>query len=160
LITLDLETSGFSHRKDRIIEVGATKMRGQSVIDTFHSKINPGLKISVDIQELTGLTNDELSVAPTFKEIQEDFLKFCFGHTIVGYNVAFDKRFLKAADRRFEHLIYFDYMGYVKKHYKDLDSYKMREVARYFGIRFEKTHSALTDVKILNSIMVQAGWPV
>ena len=160
MVIIDLETSGFSQRKDRIIEVAVAKVKGQSIIDTFHSKVNPGLRINVEIQELTGLTNDELALAPTFKEIAEDLFKFCFNHVVVGYNVSFDKRFLEAADRRFKTLSYYDYMKYVKRNYKDFDNYKMRNVAREFGVRFEKTHSALTDIKILHSIMTRAGWPV
>ena len=159
MIVFDLETSGFSHRKDKIIEIAGAKVRGQSIVDTFHTRINPGLKINVEIQELTGLTNDELAIAPSFGEIAEELYKFCFNHVIVGYNVAFDKRFLKEADRKFGNLTYYDYMKYVKQNYKDFDNYKMRNVAREFGVRFEKTHSALTDIKILHAIMVRAGWP-
>ena len=159
MVIIDLETSGFSHNKDRIIEVAVGLVKGHSIVDIFHTKINPSLKINVEIQELTGLTNDELSMAPSFKEIEEKLYEFCFNHVIVGYNVAFDKRFLNAASRRFGNLSYYDYMKYVKQNYKDLDSYKMRNVAREFGVNFEKTHSALTDIKILHAIMVRAGWP-
>ncbi len=129
------------------------------IIDTFITKVNPGFKVLPDILRMTRITNEELSQAPIYNEVGEELFRFCLGHTIIGYNVGFDQRFLTAADRRFGHQKYFDYLKYVRKHCKGLDSYKMVEVAKHFGIRVKNHHTALGDIEILRLIMNQVGWP-
>ena len=40
-VSLDLETTGVSAEADEIIEVGAVKFRGDTVLDTFQALVNP-----------------------------------------------------------------------------------------------------------------------
>ena len=44
-VALDLETTGLSSKKDRIIEIGAVKFQGHEVLDTFQSFVNPGRRL-------------------------------------------------------------------------------------------------------------------
>jgi DNA polymerase III epsilon subunit-like protein len=44
-VALDLETTGLESARDAIIEVGAVKFRGDAVVDTFDTFVNPGRRI-------------------------------------------------------------------------------------------------------------------
>ena len=41
-IAIDLETTGLDSKKDKIIEVGAVKFKGNLELDRFSSLVNPG----------------------------------------------------------------------------------------------------------------------
>ena len=45
-VALDLETTGLDPNTDEIIEIGAIKFKGDSIIDTFHSLVNPHMELS------------------------------------------------------------------------------------------------------------------
>ena len=53
-VALDLETTGLEPSKDRIIEVGAVKVRDGEVIGEYGTLINPQMEIPQRITELTG----------------------------------------------------------------------------------------------------------
>ena len=84
-VILDLEwNTAFSHKKKKyvneIIEFGAVKTdENMEIIDTFSMLITPqiGKKLSSHIQELTHLTNEELTSANnTFSHVIKCFEKF------------------------------------------------------------------------------------
>ena len=109
MIVLDLETTGFSHKKDHIIEVSAVKLSRMRVVDEFHALVKPPKAIPAKITQITGLREEDFEDCPTFKEIAPDLYSFIRGNRIIGYNISFDKRFLCANDRRFTCLRYQDY---------------------------------------------------
>ena len=59
-VSIDLETTGLNPESDRIIEIGAVKFQGTRILDTFSTLVNPDRDISTFIQELTGISNDQL----------------------------------------------------------------------------------------------------
>ena len=66
LIFFDLETTGLDFKYDRIIEIAAHKVHPDGRIEKIHSRINPGIRIPAEISALTGISNDDVSGAPTF----------------------------------------------------------------------------------------------
>lgn len=157
MIVLDLETTGFSHKKDSIIEVSAIKLSRMKIVDEFNTLINPLKPIPPNISLLTGLTEADLQDQPTFSEIASDLFQFIRGNRIIGYNISFDKRFLCANDRRFSCLRYQDYLKYVKKKRPNLRSYSLVAVARHFGYRKDSVHRARTDNELLIKVMRVIG---
>ena len=51
-VCVDIETSGVRVKWDKIIEIGAVKVRDSKVVDTFSELINPGLKLSPILRNL------------------------------------------------------------------------------------------------------------
>ena len=61
----DIETTGFSPKKNKIIEIGAVKVVDGRITDKFSSFVNPDVPIPFDIEKLTGI-NDSM--------VHEDFM--------------------------------------------------------------------------------------
>lgn len=99
-VVIDIETTGLSPEYDSIIEVAAIKYSCNKEIDSFTSLIKPeidsldGTYIDSFIEELTGITNEMLAVAPLPTNVFPDFYKFIGDSIIVGHNVNFDINFL------------------------------------------------------------------
>ena len=55
-VALDLETTGLDPERDAIMDVGAVKFRGEQVLESFESLVDPGRPIPYGIQQLTGIT--------------------------------------------------------------------------------------------------------
>ena len=51
---LDLETTGLNPKYDKIIEVGAVKVRNGEIIDRFQQMVCPGIALPEKITGLTG----------------------------------------------------------------------------------------------------------
>ena len=69
LVIFDLETTGLDLVKDRIIQMSYIKVMptGEEIRKNYF--INPGKNLSPEIVQLTGITNDMLKDAPSFKEL-------------------------------------------------------------------------------------------
>ncbi len=66
-MVFDIETTGFSAEKDRIIEIGAVRMEGGRITDRFSSFVNPGRPIPFRITELTSI-RDEMVIGSAGNE--------------------------------------------------------------------------------------------
>ena len=63
-VALDLETTGLDSARHAILEVGAVRFRGDEVIDTFQTLVNPAHTIPDFIQRLTNITPAMIERAP------------------------------------------------------------------------------------------------
>ncbi len=56
-VVFDIETTGFSPTKNKIIEIGAVKVRNGEIIDRMDEFVNPEVPIPFDIERLTGIND-------------------------------------------------------------------------------------------------------
>jgi len=158
-VAFDLETTGRSSKIDSIIEIGAIKVADGQVIETteftFQELVKPldHKKVSPEITELTGITNEEVYAARPIWEVLPDFMKFVGNAVLLGFNcVVFDSRFMVRAGRYSNLIIdnkYFDVMRYADR-FKDelgLDTQKVSlgELADTLNIDNPQAHRALSD---------------
>ena len=54
-VVFDIETTGFSSVKDRIIEIGAVKVEGGKIVDRYSTFVNPQIPIPFKIQSSQAL---------------------------------------------------------------------------------------------------------
>ena len=59
-VCLDLETTGLRPKFDKIIEIGAARVRGGEIQETFETFVRPGIALPERIAELTGISEADL----------------------------------------------------------------------------------------------------
>jgi DNA polymerase III subunit epsilon len=106
-LILDTETSGLDNRKDHIIEIGAivanfnTSLNKLEFLDSYQSLIKLDSILDERVTELTGITLEDLSQAPSLYSVQEQWREFVSQHDIthiVGHSLSFDTGFLRAKE--------------------------------------------------------------
>lgn len=95
--SLDLETTGLEPKKDRIIEIGAVKVRNGQAAEEFQALVNPGRLLDEKICVLTGISNEMLAEAPEIGEVIGRLLEFIGEDVLVGHRILFDYSFVKKA---------------------------------------------------------------
>jgi DNA polymerase-3 subunit epsilon len=94
-VVFDLETTGLSAQRDRICEIGAVRVQGLELVDSFQSLVNPGVALPGPVERLTGLRTVELRHAPPVQKVLPQFLAFAGDELLVAHNAGFDQRFLE-----------------------------------------------------------------
>ena len=100
LAIVDIETTGLAARYNRIIEVAVIKVAGGELVETYSTLVDPEVPISPFIEELTGITGQELRYAPTFGAIRRELFRLLDGALFVAHNARFDYGFLREEFRR------------------------------------------------------------
>ena len=63
-LVIDLETTGLNPAEAEIIEIGAVKIQGGQITETFQTLVRPRHSLTAEISDLTGITDDMLADAP------------------------------------------------------------------------------------------------
>lgn len=94
---IDVETTGLNPKTEKIIEVGAVKVRNGKIVERFDSLVHPGRRLEERITELTGITDEMLKDAPLPEKVIPEILDFIGGDILLGHSIMFDYSFLKRA---------------------------------------------------------------
>jgi DNA polymerase-3 subunit epsilon len=98
-VVVDLETTGGAPAASGITEIGAVRVRGGHLEDTFVTLVNPGRPIPPFVRDLTGITDDMVAGAPPITEALPRFFAFAGRSVLVAHNATFDMGHLTAARR-------------------------------------------------------------
>lgn len=159
-VVFDLETTGLncnptSGSMDRIIEIGAVKIKGGKICEKFSSFVACPVRLSNEIVNLTGISDDMLVGAPMISDVLADFYKFAAGSSLVGHNVQFDYKFVRHYGERDGYL--FDQRTYDTVTFSQemlrLSNYKLNTVADHFGFQFNH-HRAFDDAFVTAKIFL------
>ncbi|MEG1222552.1 MAG: PolC-type DNA polymerase III [Bacilli bacterium] len=96
-IVFDLETTGLSIKYDKIIEFGAVKVVNGIVVDSLDILINPGVKLTDKIINITNISNEMLERKQTIAECIDEIMRFIGNNVLVSHNLEFDYGFLNEA---------------------------------------------------------------
>ena len=96
-VSVDVETTGLAPKQDKIIEIGAVRVRDGQIVGSFTSFVNPGRILPAHITELTGILQEQVDEAETMESILPAFLEFAGDLPLVGHRILFDYGFLKRA---------------------------------------------------------------
>jgi len=102
---LDLETTGLSSRRDRILEIGLVVLRGRRVLARFESLVDVGEPLPTGITALTGIHDALLEGAPAEAEAVARAAELVAKHRVdalVAHNARFDRAFFAQAWRAHE----------------------------------------------------------
>ena len=159
IIVFDTETSGLKPEKDVIIEIGAWKLRPNKgrlqILDSMDIFIKPKKKVSKKIEELTGLSNQFLSMQESEEEVFDSIVNF-FGYSpiIGGYNVDFDVSFMKALYERhgfhFSPIVKADALEMARDLLprNETDNFKLETILSVYGLKAGISfHRAIDDAR-------------
>ena len=86
LIVFDLETTGLDFIRDRIIQISYIKVSPDGTEERENIFVNPERPIPHEVVELTGITDDDVKDAPTFKTLAPQLCEKFKGCDFAGYN--------------------------------------------------------------------------
>lgn len=150
-LIVDIETTGLDPQKDKIIEIGAIKVKEGQEPERFDRIINPRIPIPVYITELVGITDEMVCEAPELDVVMAEFLEFAEELPLLGHNLKFDYSFLKTAAVRCGYSFErkgLDTLAIARKYLKELESRKLDALCQYFGIQDDNHHRAWNDVQV------------
>ena len=157
---LDLETTGFSFRTEKITEVGIMKVKNGEVIDEFSCFVNPEKPIPQRVVEVTNITDEMVKDAETIDKVMPKIIEFVGDSVLVAHNADFDIGFLKYNANQLGLSLentYLDTLRLAKDLFPDYKKYKLGKIAENLGIKVEVAHRALDDVdttvKVLNVML-------
>ncbi len=146
-VVFDVETTGLNPKYEKIIEIGAARVRGGEVSDTFSSFVNPGKGLPERITELTGIYDTDVINAPYIEEVLNSFIGFLGDDILLGHNLIFDYSFVKKAavnqKKRFERKG-IDTLWIARRFLPDLESRNLGFLCEHYQIHLQ-AHRALND---------------
>ena len=157
-VVFDIETTGFSPVKNRIIEIGAVKVSGGEIVDRFSTFVNPQTPIPFEIEKLTGIHDDMVMDSPTIETVLPEFLEFCGEAVLVAHNANFDMSFIKENARRLnipKEFTYVDTVGIARLLLPNQAKHTLDAVAKTLGISLENHHRAVDDAGATAEIFVK-----
>ena len=155
LVVIDVETTGTDPKMSDLVEVAAVKIKGTEIVDRWSSYVNPGRPIVGN--QMHGITDKDLKGAPSPKEAADKLLAFVGDALVVGHNVGFDLGFIEEAKGdgfRFKPGSYLDTLVIARDGYPGAESYKLGDLARFFGIELALGHRALPDAEATANLLL------
>ena len=147
-VVFDIETTGFSPSKDRIIEIGAVKVTDGKITEKFSTFVNPQIPIPFEIEKLTGITDSMVLDAEDITAVLPKFLEFCSDAVLVAHNASFDVNFITKNAERMGIAIeptVLDTVTLARQLLPNLGRYKLDTVAKALGISLANHHRAVDD---------------
>jgi DNA polymerase-3 subunit epsilon len=156
-VVVDLETTGGRPAPDSIIEIGAYRMEGRRIADSFQSLVRPRTRIPRFVARLTSITDDMVAEAPPIEEVLPAFREFLGDAVMVAHNAQFDRSFLDFEFRRLFGIgLTNPILCTVRMARQLMPSLKRRRLdmlAEHFGLSTEGRHRGLGDARMAAEIL-------
>ncbi len=161
-VVFDLETTGISCNKDKVVEISAIKVIDNQMTDEFTTLVNPECPIPYYATRVNGITNEMVKDEPVFEKVLPDFLEFIGDMVLVGHNIhAFDLKFIyRDCDSYFGRIPSNDYVDTLKMArlcLPELSHHALADIAMFYGISTEGAHRALNDCRMNQAVYERMG---
>lgn len=148
-VFFDVETTGLSPQAgDRICEVGIVVARGDQILETYASLVNPLRPLSPGAAAVNGLNDELLRNQPTFNQIADEVIGRLHGRIVVCHNAPFDLGFLQSEltrlGRTWQPRQIIDTLQLARQYFR-FASNSLSAVAAALGIPIHEAHRALGD---------------
>jgi DNA polymerase III epsilon subunit family exonuclease len=149
-VVVDIEATGAKMPPNRIMELGAYRIRGRKIVDKFLTLVNPEISIPRFVIALTGITNEMVKQAPLFAEVAPRWLEFVQDAVLIAHNALFDTSFLNHEISRVYpgHRMVNPHLCTVllsRRTVPGLTNYRLDTVADHFSIPLFDRHRAGSD---------------
>ena len=157
-VVFDIETTGFSAVFDKIIEIGAVKIKDGIIVDRFSAFINPEVPIPYKIEKLTSISDSMVKDAETIDKVLPEFLDFISGCVLVAHNADFDTGFIrqKAEEQGITtDLTYIDTVSLAQFLVPGLSKFNLDALVKYFHVTLSHHHRAVDDAEATAEIFLK-----
>ena len=149
-VVVDVEATGAKTPPNRLIELGAYRIRGGQIVEKFLSLVNPEIPIPRFVMSLTGISNEMVKSAPVFAEVAPRWLDFVSDSVLVAHNAGFDTSFLNHEISRVYpgHRMLNPHLCTVRLSRRvlpDLSNHRLDTIASHFSIPITSRHRAGSD---------------
>lgn len=148
-VFFDLETTGLTPKRDRIIEIAALRYdRATGELDNFQTLVKPDRPIPAFVRAMTGLDDAAFENAPEAEEALKNFFAFVGDDPLVAYNIGFDHAFLVAEAERVglsAPPTTVCAMRFAQSRVKDLQNHRLETVAKALDCPRPKARRAMED---------------
>ncbi|WP_373402965.1 PolC-type DNA polymerase III [Candidatus Phytoplasma solani] len=159
-VVFDLETTGLSGVRDKIIEIAGVKIKKGKKIDEFQVLINPQEKLTSTIINITNITDEMLVGKKTIDQVLPTFLEFIKDCVLVAHNANFDITFLKEKIKELN-LEYMpqpiiDTLPLSQRYFSEfLKYFSLKRIASVFKVKMESHHRALSDSNATAEVFIK-----
>lgn len=158
-VVVDVEATGAKTPPNRLIELGAFRIRGGRIADKFVTLVNPEIPIPRFVATLTGISNDMVRDAPVFADVAPKWLDFVSEAVLVAHNAPFDTSFLNHEISRVYpgHRMVNPHLCTVKlsrRAMPDLSNHRLDTIASHFSIPIASRHRAGSDALATAEIFI------
>ena len=159
-VVVDVEATGAKLPPNRIIELGAYRIRGGKIVDKFLTLVNPQIPIPRFVMTLTGITNEMVKQAPLFADVAPRWLEFVEDAVLIAHNAPFDTNFLNYEIARVYpgHRMLNTHLCTVtlsRRVIPGLANYRLETVANNFAIQIVERHRAGSDALATAEVFLQ-----
>lgn len=148
-VVFDIETTGLNSHTNKIIEIGAVKIKAGRIIDRYSQLINPGISIPHHITEITSITNEQVANQPKIDEVIGKFVDFIGDAVLVAHNAPFDMGFIKRDIKEYLNIdlenSVIDTLQMARDLFPDFKKYGLGDLNKSLGLALEKHHRAVDD---------------
>ena len=157
LIVTDTETTGVHAHVNRVIEIGAVKVRSEGENKWFDQLIDPQIAIPGRITRITGITSSMVFGQPTAEVVMPSYQEFLGNGVFVAHNIRFDYSFLNAEFERVG-LPEMQNLGLctlrlARRLLPGLRSKSLGNLAKFYRISAAGQHRARKDVEITLEVL-------
>lgn len=157
-VIVDLETTGTSATANRIIEIGAVKVRANTIEDTFQTLIDPNCAIPRAITRITGITTADVYGEPQASEVLQAFIDFVGDDIFVAHNCSFDWNFIQEEIQRAQLPTLNNKklctLRLARRLLSGLRSRSLGSLITFFDIDTESRHRALSDALATHEVFL------
>lgn len=149
---IDVETTGGNAQYHKITEIAIRIFDGKKVIKTYDTLINPERMIPLGITKLTGIDDEMLKNAPTFKEVADAIDRVTADCIVVAHNANFDYSFIRKEYRDLNRKFSRKKLCTVRlsrKIFPGLRSYSLGRLAIHFNSQIVNRHRAGGDADFM-----------
>lgn len=155
---VDIETTGTDPKTDRIIQFGCVLIKEGRIINRFATDVNPGKRISKQIQNLTKITNTRVQKAPYFEDIAFTIANLLADTVFVAHNIYFDYQFLNHEFARCgvpEMTIPgIDTVELAQIFLPTAASFRLTDLADSLGLSHDNPHQADSDAEVTGALLL------
>jgi DNA polymerase III subunit epsilon len=158
---VDVETSGLSHRRHHVLQVGVVTVDGAGrVLDRWSSLVAPRRRwwYRVGPVEIHGIRRKMVRTAPDGRQVLAELSDRLAGAHFVAHNAAFDAAFLLKAARSHGVILTIDHPLCTLTMSRKLDperqlSHRLADVCARYDVELLRPHDALADADATAAVL-------